>query len=225
MDRTDPTNFDSLAHERRTTVRGLGVEHFPDGENPWARGHEFKLNFHVGPSTDYAITANAAELRRWSMILAEAALRLAPEGEMCPECGVTVGAHDGYVDVHELDGETCEGSGFDAEGPTCPACRGDVHVDLAGAVWSTTAAAADRARALHRPVEYRPGDHYANYGPPQFHRRGKPKPPAPPEVVTVCEACQAVADDLLGRESGGFGSYEVVEYPCPTIRAMDGEGE
>ena len=73
MDRLDPDNFDYLAHARRTTVRGLEVEHFPDGENPDARGHEFALLFHVGPNTGYRLTANAAELRRWSMILAEAA--------------------------------------------------------------------------------------------------------------------------------------------------------
>ena len=103
MDRFDPVNFDHLAHERRTEVRGLEIEHFPGGENPWARGHEFKLLFHVGPSTAYNLTANAAELRRWSTILAEAVLR---------------------VDDHPEDG------------PTCPACGGDVHIDLPGAVWT-----------------------------------------------------------------------------------------
>ena len=109
MDSMDPDNFDSLAAERRTEVRGLEIEHFPGGENPWARGHEFKLMFHVGPNTAYNITANAAELRRWSMILAEAALRYgeAPPGAL-PE-----------------------------DGPTCPACGGDVHIDLSGAVWTT----------------------------------------------------------------------------------------
>ena len=73
MDRLDPDNFDYLAHERRTTVRGLEIEHFPDGENPWSRGHEFKLLFHVGPNNAFSLSANAAELRRWSTILAEAA--------------------------------------------------------------------------------------------------------------------------------------------------------
>lgn len=197
MDRTDPDNFDSLANERRTEVRGLDVEHFPGGDNPWARGHEFALLFKVGPSTDYRITANAAELRRWSMILAEAALRFAEDPP------------DALPD----------------DAPKCPACRGDVHVDLSGAVWSTTAAAAERARALHRPVEYRPGGHYANYGPPKFHRRGAPKPEPLPEVVTVCEACQNAADSAYLSESGGHGGYEIVAYPCPTIRAMDGEAE
>ena len=104
MDRLDPDNFDFLAHERRTTVRGLEVEHFPDGENPDARGHEFTLVFHVGPRTSYRLTANAAELRRWSKTLAEAAHRF----DSIPE-----------------------------DGPTCPACRGDVHVDLSGAIWPT----------------------------------------------------------------------------------------
>ena len=104
MDRLDPDNFDYLARERRTTVRGLEIEHFPDGEDPDARGHEFALLFHVGPNTGYRLTANAAELRRWSMILAEAVLR---------------------VDDHPEDG------------PTCPACRGDVHVDLSGSIWPT----------------------------------------------------------------------------------------
>lgn len=75
MDRLDPTNFDYLAHERRTTVRGLEVEHFPGGENPYSRGHEFKLLFHDGPNTAFSLSANASELRRWSMILAEAAAR------------------------------------------------------------------------------------------------------------------------------------------------------
>ena len=103
MDRMDPDNFDSLATERRTEVRGLEIEHFPGGENPWARGHEFTLRFHVGPNTDYNLTANAAELRRWSTILAEAVLR---------------------VDDHPEDG------------PTCPACGGDVRIDLSGAVWT-----------------------------------------------------------------------------------------
>ena len=197
MDRLDPDNFDFLAEERRTTVRGLEIEHFPDGKNPDTRGHEFTLLFTLGPNSAYRLTANAAELRRWSKDLAEAALRFA---------------------------EDPPGADPD-DAPTCPACRGDVHVDLSGAIWSTTAAAADRARALHRPVEYRPGDHYATYGPPQFHRRGAPKPEPLPEVVTVCAECQARADDLLLNESGGYGSYKVVEYPCPTIRAMDGEGE
>lgn len=73
MDRLDPTSFESLAHERRTTVRDLEIEHFPDGENPDAEGHEFKLLFHVGPRTAYGLTANAEELRRWSTLLAEAA--------------------------------------------------------------------------------------------------------------------------------------------------------
>ena len=108
MDRMDPDNFDSLREERRQTVRGLDVEHFPDGENPWARGHEFTLRFSVGPNTDYNLTANAAELRRWSMILAEAALRF---------------------------GEAPPGAGPD-DSPTCPACGGDVHIDLSGAVWT-----------------------------------------------------------------------------------------
>ena len=103
MDRLDPDNFDFLAEERRTTVRGLEIEHFPDGKNPDARGHEFTLRFRVGPNTDYNLTANAAELRRWSTILAEAVLR---------------------VDDHPEDG------------PTCPACGGDVHIDLSGAVWT-----------------------------------------------------------------------------------------
>ena len=188
MDRLDPDNFDYLARERRTTVRGLEIEHFPDGENPDARGHEFALLFHVGPRTSYRLTANAAELRRWSKTLAEAVLR---------------------VDDHPEDG------------PTCPACRGDVHVDLAGEIWSTTAAAADRARALHRPIEYRPGDHYANYGPPSKRAilRGADERP---EVVTVCEECQKQIDDLLLSESGGYGSWEIAEYPCRTIRAADG---
>lgn len=137
MDRTDPDNFDYLTHERRTTVRGLEIEHFPDGNNPWARGHEFKLAFHVGPNTAYNITANAAELRRWAMILAEVVLRLAPEGEMCPECGRTVGRDGDRVAEHEFAGEPCTGSHFEAEGPKCPACHGDVHIDLAGAVWPT----------------------------------------------------------------------------------------
>src|SRR5699024_12463766 len=80
-------------------------------------------------------TAYAAELRRGSTLLAEAARRFGEREE--------------------------------DEGPTCPACRGDVHVDLSGAVWATTAAATERVRALHRPIEYRPGDHYANYMPPR----------------------------------------------------------
>ena len=73
MDRLDPTNFETLARERRTTVRDLEIEHLPDGENPRDRGHEFALLFHVGPRYAYRLTANAAEIRRWSMILAEAA--------------------------------------------------------------------------------------------------------------------------------------------------------
>lgn len=73
MDRLDPTSFDYLAHERRATVRGLEVKHFPGGKNPDAEGHEFTLLFHIGPNTGYRLTANADELRRWSMILAEAA--------------------------------------------------------------------------------------------------------------------------------------------------------
>ena len=73
MDRLDPTNFDYLAHERRATVRGLEIEHFPGGKNPDAEGHEFTLLFNLGPSSAYRLTANAAELRRWSMLLAEAA--------------------------------------------------------------------------------------------------------------------------------------------------------
>ena len=117
MDRMDPDNFDFLTHQRRTEVRNLEIEHFPNGENPWARGHEFRLGFDVGPNTRQAISANAAELRRWAKELAEAALRFA---EDLPE-------HDA------------------GEEPTCPVCHGDVHVDLAGAIWSTTAAAADRA--------------------------------------------------------------------------------
>ena len=108
MDRFDPDNFDFLTHQRRTEVRNLEIEHFPNGENPWARGHEFRLGFDVGPNTRQAISANAAELRRWAKELAEAALRL---GEAPP--------------------------GSDAEeGPTCPACGGDVHIDLSEAVWS-----------------------------------------------------------------------------------------
>lgn len=137
MDRTDPDNFDIMARERRTEVRGLEIEHYPNGENPWARGHEFKLVFHLNSNNNHTITANAAELRRWSMILAEAALRFEPKGEMCPECGTTVARDGAQLAKHELDGEPCEGSGFDATGPECPACGGDVHIDLSGAVWST----------------------------------------------------------------------------------------
>ena len=109
MDRLDPDNFDFLAEERRTEVRGLEIEHFPDGKNPDARGHEFTLLFTLGPRSAYRLTANAAELRRWSKDLAEAALRYgeAPPGAL-PE-----------------------------DGPTCPACGGDVHIDLSGAVWTT----------------------------------------------------------------------------------------
>ena len=188
MDRMDPVNFDHLTHERRTEVRNLEIEHFPNGENPWARGHEFRLGFDVGPNTRQAISANAAELRRWAKELAEAALRFA---EDLPE-------HDA------------------GEEPTCPVCRGDVHVDLAGAIWSTTAAAADRARALHRPEwrdevcltprkgcdrpdcrivrrgEVTPWRHYHEYG------------------YQVCSHCVGISGDGI-------------EYPCPTIRAMDGE--
>ena len=52
MDRLDPTSFDYLARERRVTVRGLEVEHFPYWKNPDAEGHEFTLLFHLGPSTE-----------------------------------------------------------------------------------------------------------------------------------------------------------------------------
>ena len=137
MDRFDPDNFDSIEHERRTTVRGLEIEHFPNGDNPYARGHDFRLGFDVGYNTRYAISGNASELRRWAMIIAEAVTRLAPEGEMCPECGIVVSRDGGVLADHELDGETCPGSGFDATGPTCPACRGEVHIDLAGILWPT----------------------------------------------------------------------------------------
>ena len=144
MDRMDPDNFDSLAAERRTEVRGLEIEHFPGGENPWARGHEFTLRFRVGPNTDYNLTANAAELRRWSMILAEAALRF---GEAPP------GADPDAITDEMVErgrsaywGPTYGGSVDErirailaaalTEPPTCPACGGDVHIDLSGAVWS-----------------------------------------------------------------------------------------
>lgn len=222
MDRFDPDNFDSLVHERRTTVRGLEIEHFPDGDNPYNRGHDFRLGFDDGPNARFVVSANAKELRRWSMLLAEAVTRLAPEGEMCPECGKTVGRDGVRIAEHEFDGAPCYGSAFEAEGPKCPACRGDVHVDLSGAVWSTTAAAAERVRALHHPVEYRPGDHYANYQPPRSvpkRLRGGDRP----EVVTVCEECQRVTDELLLGESGGFGSWALAEYPCRTILAADGK--
>lgn len=87
-------------------------------------------------------------------------------------------------------------------------------------------AALERVRALHRPIEYRPGDHYANYGPPPYRRRGAPKPPPPPAVVTVCEECQERIDEQLLNEHGGYGGWELAEYPCRTIRVADGkEGE
>ena len=79
-----------------------------------------------------------------------------------------------------------------------------------------------RVRALHRPVEYRPGDRYANYGPPSKREvlRGADERP---EVVTVCEECQAQIDEILLSESGGYGSWGLAGYPCRTIRAADGE--
>lgn len=140
MDRLDPTNFDSLEHERRTTVRGLEIKHFPNGGNPWAPGHDFRLEVPVGTNTVATVTANAKELRRWSMILAEAAVRHNPQ-TTCPECARDVEVHvqdlrDRYVGDHGLD-ETCPGSGLEAPADTCPACRGDVHVDLSGALWPT----------------------------------------------------------------------------------------
>lgn len=224
MDRFDPDNFDPLTHERRTTVRGLEIERFPGGDNPYARGHDFRLGFDVGPNTRYAISANAKELRRWTMLIAEAVTRLDPEPEMCPECGRNAARDGDMVAEHEVDGEPCYGSSFEAEGPTCPACRGHLHIDLSGALWSVTAAASERVRALHRPVEYRPGDHYANYGPPS--KRGVLRgADERPEVVTVCEECQAQIDELLLSESGGYGSWKLAEFPCRTILAADGYPE
>lgn len=112
---------------------------------------------------------------------------------------------------------------YRSTGETCPACAGDIHVDLAGKIWTTSNPALDRVRALHRPIEYRPGDHYARYGPSQFRRPGAPKPPPAPEVVTVCEECQERLDELLLNEHGGYGGWELAEYPCPTIRAVEGD--
>lgn len=115
-DRFDPTNADYLRHDRATTVRGLSVKRTTDNDG-WAPGHDFRLEVPVGSNTVNSVTLNYAELRRWALILAEAAVRFAPEVEHC-DCLVCV----------EED---------PVPSPTCPACKGDIHVDLSGELWPT----------------------------------------------------------------------------------------
>lgn len=76
-------------------------------------------------------------------------------------------------------------------------------------------------RELHRQVEYRPGDHYANYNPPEARRLRKSLGIERPDVITVCEECQRVLDEA--DTEGGYADYSLAEYPCPTIRALEGD--
>ena len=85
-----------------------------------------------------------------------------------------------YVDC---DGELC-----------CAACRGTVHVDMAGDIWPTSARAVKAESRIQAVREmHGPWDEHG-------HR--------------VCRVCTAPAE---------WEETYRAPYPCPTLRALDGE--